>query len=88
MSERLVDMFFSEEFIRELGNSIKGLYPGFDQATFTSLIYADGWEKKELKEKMHHTSRCLGATLPDNYSEALAILMEIAPAFRGFDVPS
>jgi 3-methyladenine DNA glycosylase AlkC len=86
MSERLVDMFFSDKFITELGNKIKDRYPDFDQAQFNRLIYNKDWASKELKEKMHHTTRCLGATLPEDYSQALNILTEIAPNFKGFDV--
>lgn len=79
-------MFFSEKFITELGNVIQKIYPGFDQAEFNGLIYTEDWEKKELKEKMHHTTRCLGATLPKDFAEALGILTEVAPNFKGFDV--
>ena len=73
MSERLVDMFFSDKFITDLGNAIKENYPGFDQVEFNRQIYTEEWKSKELKEKMHHTTRCLGATLPEDYAEALKI---------------
>jgi len=86
MSERLADIFFSDQFIRELGDAIKGVYSDFDQEKFNRLIYADDWNSKELKAKMHHTTDSLVATLPEDYPLALKILTEIAPDFKGFNV--
>lgn len=85
MTERLKDLFFSDKFITELGSAISGVYPGFDQAEFYRLLYADGWESKELKQMMHHITHCLAATLPKDYPHALNILNEIAPNFEGFN---
>ncbi|MDF1575225.1 MAG: DNA alkylation repair protein [Bacteroidales bacterium] len=85
MTERLKDLFFSNEFIKELGEAIKEVYPGFDMAEFNSLVYADDWGSQELKQKMHHVTSCLAETLPVDYREALAILTEIAPRFGGFN---
>ena len=70
MSERLVDMFFSDQFIRDLGNAIKGVFPEFDLEKFRRLIYSEDWNSKELKAKMHHTSDCMAATLPQDYAQA------------------
>jgi 3-methyladenine DNA glycosylase AlkC len=85
MAERLKDLFFSEEFIIELGNALKTAYADFDQMEFNRQIYAEDWESKELKQKMHHTTHCVNANLPKAYPEALKILTEIAPRFHGFD---
>lgn len=85
MAERLKDLFFTDRFIRELGNAIKTAYPAFKEEEFNRLVYDKDWESKELKEKMHHTTRCMKATLPEAYPEALKILTEVAPKFQGFD---
>lgn len=85
MTERLKDMFFTDDFISELGASIKEFYPGFDQSEFRHQVYGDDWESKELKAKMHHISRSMGRALPEDYVSALEILTEIAPRFGGFD---
>ena len=85
MTERLKDLFFSDQFIAELGKAIKGVYSDFDQDEFKRLIYADDWESKELKQMMHHITHCLAATLPKDYPHALKILKEIAPHFEGFN---
>jgi 3-methyladenine DNA glycosylase AlkC len=85
MTERLKDMFFTDSFVSKLGASMKEFYPGFDQSVFHNQVYGNDWENKELKEKMHHITHCLGVALPDDYASALKILMEIAPRFGGFD---
>ena len=86
MAERLKDRFFSDIFINDLGKAIFDIYPDFDRAEFGNLIYSDGWEGKELKQKMHHITQCLAVTLPGDYPTALKILVEVAPGFKGFDV--
>ena len=85
MAERLKDLFFSDKFIKELGESIKEVYPDFDLAMFNRLVYVDDWEGKELKQMMHHITQCLAQTLPGDYPAALKILTEIAPKFKGFN---
>lgn len=86
MAERLKDRFFSEKFIKELGEAIKGVYPDFDKLELSRLIYSDDWEEKELKERMHHITHSLQTTLPKDYPLALEILTEVAPNFEGFDL--
>jgi 3-methyladenine DNA glycosylase AlkC len=85
MPEKLKDIFFSNVFIDQLGETIQGLYPDFEVEEFKRLVYDDDWESRELKAKMRHISGCLHATLPREYPQALEILMAVAPAFRGFD---
>ena len=85
MTERLKDLFFSEDFLAELGKAIKEVYPDFDRDGFHQKIYSEDWDKKELKQRMHHTTQCMAAALPEDYSEALKILMEVAPHFEGFN---
>jgi 3-methyladenine DNA glycosylase AlkC len=85
MTERLKDLFFTDDFISELGASIKEFSPGFDKPAFRQQVYSDDWESKELKEKMHHITHCLGDALPEDYPTALNILRDVAPRFGGFD---
>ena len=85
MPDKLKDLFFKEEYFSRLGNAIQKVYPEFDQAHFKQLIYGEAWDSMELKEKMRHTSRCLAATLPEEYPAALAILTKVAPGFTGFN---
>jgi hypothetical protein len=64
MPEKLKDIFFTSSFIEQLGQAIGQVYPDFDQKKFNSLVYDETWADRELKEKMRHLTRCLGATLP------------------------
>jgi len=82
---RLKDMFFTKEFVQALGARLQQAYPAFDHQTFTNRVLTDAWPETALKEKMHHISTSLRAGLPSSYSQALAILLEVAPDFRGFD---
>lgn len=85
MPERLKDIFFANSFIEQLGQAIGLVYPDFDQQEFTRLVYDDTWTARELKAKMRYLTRCLRATLPEDYPQALAILVKVAPSFNGFD---
>ena len=85
MPEKLKDIFFSNEFIDQLGDTIHQIHPVFDTSKFNQLVFGDNWEDKELKAKMRHVTHCLHTTLPDGYPQALTILEEIAPEFSGFD---
>jgi 3-methyladenine DNA glycosylase AlkC len=38
-----------------------------------------------LKQKMRHVTTCLQESLPQEYSQAVAILRHVGPAFSGFD---
>ena len=86
MAERLKDMFFTNQFITDLGEAIQGEYPEFDRARFSGLIYTNDWEDKELKQRMRHITESMSAALPSDYPSALNILKSIAPRFEGFDV--
>lgn len=85
MPERLKDLFFTESSIGDLGDAIEQVYPAFDKEKFTALVFDADWGNKELKQRMRHVTRCLHETLPQEYPEALAILLEIAPSSGGFD---
>ena len=85
MPEKLKDLFFTDQFFIELGKAIHELYPEFDKDGFIRSIFDKEWERRELKQKMRHTTFCLAAFLPENYPEAMKILTEVAPRFTGFD---
>ena len=85
MPEKLKDLYFTTAFVTQLGQAIRQIYPPFEPEKFFNLVHDDAWESRELKEKMRHVTRCLRATLPADYSTALAILTQVAPSFQGFD---
>ncbi len=85
MPEQLKHIFFTQESLGNLVKKIRGEYPDFDTNKFYDLVYDERWESRELKEKMYHTTRCLRATLPGSFADALSILEQIAPDIEGFE---
>ena len=88
MPEQLKKIFFTTSSINEMGDTIQRFYPDFDKNTFVKLIFDEGWEAMELKEKMRHTTQCLHKTLPESYKDALEILKKAAPYVKGFEAMS
>ena len=84
MAEPLKEMFFTDEFIEQLGQRIQAAYPEFDRERLTQLVHDADWADRELKAKMRHVTGCLHATLPAEYARALDILLQVGPHFRGF----
>lgn len=85
MAEKLKNIFFSNSFLEQLATNIHQIYPKFEKNFFLRSILEDDWEKKELKERMHHITRCLNESLKQDYLQSLHILRKIAPGFHGFD---
>lgn len=85
MAEQLKNMFLTPESLDLMGDTIAKYYPEFNKKNFLELVQDDQWDSLELKDKMHHTARCLHQTLPDSYPEALDILMKAAPYVKGFE---
>jgi len=85
MPEKLKDLFFTQESLTHFADSINVTYTEFDKKKFLKLIYDDLWDSLELKAKMWHTTKCLHKTLPNDYLEALVILVKAAPTIKGFE---
>jgi 3-methyladenine DNA glycosylase AlkC len=84
MSQKLKDQFFPDTYLSQLADALQGAHPAFEREHFVRLALDETWEARELKEKMHHITHCLRETLPEDYAEALRIVLTIAPSFRGF----
>ncbi|MFC1763986.1 DNA alkylation repair protein [Planctomycetota bacterium] len=52
---------------------------------FLELVFDGTFEKKELKERMRHTTLALHSTFPKDYAKAVAILKKAAPEVKGFE---
>jgi 3-methyladenine DNA glycosylase AlkC len=79
MPEALKIMFYTPVFFDNLAAAIKSVYPDFDANAFVSRIHDDGWDSRELKQRMRHTTVTLHEFLPDDYRAALNILLKVAP---------
>lgn len=85
MPEKLKNLFFTQESLTHFSDAIQAVYKDFDRKKFLQLIYDEFWDTLELKAKMRHTTKCLHDTLPENYIEALVILVKAAPEIKGFE---
>jgi 3-methyladenine DNA glycosylase AlkC len=83
VSYSLKDHYFSREFTERLADVVQEAYPPFDRERFVSLVHDDGWEARELKQRMRHLSNCLHAALPESYPQALDILRQVIPSLGG-----
>ena len=79
MAEQLKNIY-SQEFIKNLSNSLQNSYKDFKKDDFKKAIFIDSWESFELKQRMRHISKTLGVFLPFSYKEQIEILY-IAPTY-------
>jgi 3-methyladenine DNA glycosylase AlkC len=83
MAHSLKDHYFSRDFTERLADAVQGVYPGFNGERFIGLVHDGEWSERELKSRMRHLSRCLHATLPEDYPTALDVLKQVAPSLEG-----
>lgn len=68
MSNLLKDIY-SISFYDKFSDILGEVLPNFDKQKFTSAIFTDNWEIKELKQRMKHTSFVLHQFLPDDFAK-------------------
>ncbi|MCU6708793.1 DNA alkylation repair protein [Paenibacillus sp. J5C_2022] len=76
---------YTEAFLRQFADKVKGRYAAFDEEQFMRLIQDEHWEQEQLKQRIRHISVALHETLPQSYREALDVLGDIAPQCRGVE---
>lgn len=76
---------YNLDFFNKFTAIVKLKYPAFDSTKFLNLIYDASWEQKQLKQRIRHISASLRLTLPMSYSEALSVLIQIAPQCIGVE---
>jgi 3-methyladenine DNA glycosylase AlkC len=79
---KLKDLF-NKESVATLANAIHSHYPAFDSAAFSASVFDDGWQDRELKERMRHITVVLHEFLPSDYPTAIDILREARPSLAG-----
>lgn len=83
MPEPLKAMY-NEEFLRGFGEKIQSVYNPFDITRFIATVMNNAWDELELKARIRRISETLGAYLPSEYEEALAVLFAIDKDCVGF----
>lgn len=74
----LKDQLFNPAKVSYLAELIVAVYPGFAQQSFHQEVIS-AFPELELKERITHITNCLCNYLPDDYPEALTIILESLP---------
>ena len=74
---------YSENFVRQVAEHCQKHYPSFKRQRFIDNVLIDDWQSLELKQRMSRIAEVLGYYLPEDYAEALAILLPVAKNFSG-----
>lgn len=78
----LKDMF-NPESVGALAEAIRQVYPDFPEGNFARRVFDPDWEDRSLKERVRHITLQLGQLLPQDYPQALAVLLEALPLLEG-----
>ena len=81
----LLKNIYSQEFIKNLSNSLKNSYKDFKIDEFKKAIFTNAWEDFELKQRMRHISKTLYEFLPFSYKEQIEILIEVKKDFKALE---
>lgn len=81
MATPLKDLY-SPDLYNNIADLLGNLLPSFDKKAFLTGIFDEGWEQKELKERMRHTSHVLKEFLPSRFEDAAALLLDLIASFR------
>ncbi len=84
----LLKDFFNRESVGASGTAIAAAHPTFDEDRFLALVFDDGWEELELKQRMRHITTVVHELLPEDYRSALGILLDAVPHAEGLGFPA
>lgn len=75
---------YTEDFLKGFALKVKQAHHDFDERKFVDTVMDAEWEELELKGRIRRISMVLGSFLPENYPEALGILLAIQDQCEGF----
>ncbi len=84
MAEPLKNSYDSA-YVERLASAVGAQYEAFDQETFLTLVFDAEWPNRELKDRMYHLAASLRQALPEDYGQALEIVLRAAPPFGSFE---
>jgi 3-methyladenine DNA glycosylase AlkC len=70
---QLKDMY-NRRYVSDVAAAVRDECPAFEADSFTSRVFDEEWEARELKERMRHIALSLHGFLPADYRAALDIL--------------
>ena len=74
MAEPLKNIF-SRPLLESFAAEIVAVHPKFDTPDFLARVFKAGWADLELKQRVRHISHSFQAFLPENYAEAVGVLV-------------
>lgn len=83
MAELLKDIY-TEAFLTTFSQQVQEVYRPFKAQQFVRAVLADNWADLTLKQRTRQIAIVLGQFLPQDYSEAIALLEQLAPDCQGF----
>lgn len=81
MSSLFKDIY-SPNFYDRFSNIVGEIIPLFDKQKFKTLIFDQTWERRELKDRMKHTSTVLHYFFPNDFESATQIIEKIINKLR------
>lgn len=81
MSTLLKDLY-SQSFYNQLSIPLQTTIPGFDKKFFLNKIFIPAFKEYELKERMAHTAHVLHHFLPNDYTKAAPLLVQLIKAIK------
>jgi len=82
---RLWKDFLSRDAVSFFAKQIAEVYPPFKMDKYIEQVLSGGFLKLELKERIDKMARTLSDFLPDNYEQAVQILIATAPRVKMFE---
>jgi len=79
MADFQLKNWYNQEFYDKLSTAFEKHYPSFNRKKFLALIFDEEWDKRELKQRMHHTAIVINTILKGSYADKIAILKLVAP---------
>ncbi len=83
MAELLKNVY-NKKFLIKFSDIIKSEYKNFESEKFVIDTLSNEWDNLELKQRTRRITEILGKYLPNNYFEAIDILMKIKNQCTGF----
>ena len=81
MAEPLKNLY-NKTFFDAFTHACEQVIPEFSTDLYLQEIYDEGWEQRELKERMRHITVTLKNHLPEDYPSALDYLLKLIPILR------
>ena len=81
MSSLLKDLY-SAPFYHRFSDSMVKVIPGFDKKKFMKQIFTKDFESMELKSRMRHTTQVLHGFMPEKFSAASKLLVQMIDQLR------